>query len=419
MTPATGYGIGIGKTPTFGRELDVNGEIYQNNNQVLDDVLGGGGIAVSGSANSRTVSLSNSGATAGTFPKVIVDTYGRVTYGYGSLLATDIPNLDTGKLTTGTLPILRGGTNSTATPTAGTVVYGNGTAQAYTTAGTAGQILASNGASAPSFTTLDMSYLPDAAFKKSVKAATTANITLSAPQTIDGISVVVGDRVLVKDQTTASQNGIYIVQTLAWTRATDADISSEIAGGVVNVDQGTANGGVLYENDFKTTDTINTTAMPWYAIVDTNRAQTLANKTMGTGSTWNGNVVAGQYGGTGVANTGKTITLGGNLTTSGASALTLTTTAATSVTLPTTGTLATLAGTESLTNKTIGAGSTWNGNAIAVNYGGTGLTSAPTAGSVIFSYGGTLNSDNTNLFWDNFKQEIGNRYGNSFFKVRC
>ena len=141
LTPATGYGIGIGKTPTFGRELDVNGEIYQNNNQVLDDVLGGGGIAVSGSANSRTVSLSNSGATAGTFPKVIVDTYGRVTYGYGSLLATDIPNLDTGKLTTGTLPILRGGTNSTATPTAGTVVYGNGTAQAYTTAGTAGQIL--------------------------------------------------------------------------------------------------------------------------------------------------------------------------------------------------------------------------------------------------------------------------------------
>jgi len=54
---------------------------------------------------------------------------------------------------------------------------------------------------------------------------------------------------------------------------------------------------------------------------------------------WNGTAVAGQYGGTGVANTGKTITLGGNLTTSGAYATTLTVTAATSVTLPTSGTL--------------------------------------------------------------------------------
>jgi len=69
--------------------------------------------------------------------------------------------------------------------------------------------------------------------------------------------------------------------------------------------------------------------------------------------TWQGTAIAGQYGGTGVANTGKTITLGGNLTTSGAFATTLTATATTSVTLPTTGTLATLAGTETLTNKTL------------------------------------------------------------------
>jgi hypothetical protein len=64
-----------------------------------------------------------------------------------------------------------------------------------------------------------------------------------------------------------------------------------------------------------------------------------------TAGTWQATVIAGQYGGTGVANTGKTLTLGGNLTTSGAFATTLTTTAATTVTLPTTGTLATTAGT--------------------------------------------------------------------------
>ena len=64
-------------------------------------------------------------------------------------------------------------------------------------------------------------------------------------------------------------------------------------------------------------------------------------------------ILPGANGGTGVDNGTKTITLGGNLTTSGAYATTLTATAATSVTLPTTGTLATLAGTETLTNKTL------------------------------------------------------------------
>ncbi len=72
-----------------------------------------------------------------------------------------------------------------------------------------------------------------------------------------------------------------------------------------------------------------------------------------TTGTWNATVVAGQYGGTGVANTGKTITLGGNLTTSGAFASTFTMTNTTTVTFPTTGTLATLAGTETFTNKRI------------------------------------------------------------------
>jgi len=85
--------------------------------------------------------------------------------------------------------------------------------------------------------------------------------------------------------------------------------------------------------------------------------------TLGTIATgiWNGSVIAGQYGGTGVANTGKTITLGGNLTTagifttSGAFTTTLTATSDTTLTLPTTGTLVTRAGTETLTNKTLGA----------------------------------------------------------------
>jgi hypothetical protein len=77
--------------------------------------------------------------------------------------------------------------------------------------------------------------------KASVIAATTANITLSAPQTIDGIAVIAGDRVLVKNQSTASQNGIYVVAAGAWTRATDADAWAELPGAFVFVERGTVN----------------------------------------------------------------------------------------------------------------------------------------------------------------------------------
>lgn len=76
--------------------------------------------------------------------------------------------------------------------------------------------------------------------KNSVKVATTANITLSGTQTIDGISVVAGDRVLVKNQSTASTNGIYVVAAGAWTRSTDADTSAKVTSGMYCfVEQGT------------------------------------------------------------------------------------------------------------------------------------------------------------------------------------
>ena len=82
-------------------------------------------------------------------------------------------------------------------------------------------------------------------------------------------------------------------------------------------------------------------------------------KTDGTTASWQSASagitlpVSGAEGGTGVDNTGKTITLGGNLTTSGAFPTTITTTAATDITLPVTGTLSTVAGAENLTNKTL------------------------------------------------------------------
>ena len=87
----------------------------------------------------------------------------------------------------------------------------------------------------------------DLAWKDDVKAATTANITLSGEQTIGGISCVTGDRVLVKDQTAATENGIYVVDTGAWSRASDMDASAEFNGAIVPVQAGgTANGGTTW-----------------------------------------------------------------------------------------------------------------------------------------------------------------------------
>lgn len=98
--------------------------------------------------------------------------------------------------------------------------------------------------------------------KASVKAATTGNITLSNVQTIDGVSVVAGDRVLVKDQSTPSQNGIYnVVNAGSWTRATDMDSATEFAGAYVFVEQGTANAdkGFVCTNDSVTVGVTNIT----------------------------------------------------------------------------------------------------------------------------------------------------------------
>jgi hypothetical protein len=78
--------------------------------------------------------------------------------------------------------------------------------------------------------------------KDAVRVATTANITLTAAQTIDGVSVIAGDRVLVKNQTTASENGIYVCAAGAWARSADADTAADVKSGMFAfVCEGTVN----------------------------------------------------------------------------------------------------------------------------------------------------------------------------------
>lgn len=83
------------------------------------------------------------------------------------------------------------------------------------------------------------------AWKDSVRVASTANINLSSPgASIDGISMVANDRFLAKDQTTGSQNGIYVWNGAATpaTRAADMSVAAEVEQAVVTVEEGTSAG---------------------------------------------------------------------------------------------------------------------------------------------------------------------------------
>jgi hypothetical protein len=87
----------------------------------------------------------------------------------------------------------------------------------------------------------------NAAIKSPCLVATTADITLSGAQTIDGVSVVTGDRVLVKDQADQTENGIYEADSSAWVRTKDSNGAYDlVTGSLVFVRSGTAGAGWWY-----------------------------------------------------------------------------------------------------------------------------------------------------------------------------
>jgi hypothetical protein len=106
-------------------------------------------------------------------------------------------------------------------------------------------------------------------WKAPVRAATTANGTLATAfangQSIDGVTLATGDRVLIKNQTTASENGLYTVNASgAPTRATDADTSGELAPGTAtSVTEGTTQADKVFMIISDAAITIGTTAQTW------------------------------------------------------------------------------------------------------------------------------------------------------------
>lgn len=100
--------------------------------------------------------------------------------------------------------------------------------------------------------------------KNSCRAASTGNLTLSGAQTIDGVSVIAGDRVLVKDQSTPSQNGIYVAAAGAWSRASDCDSSSEYTSATFTfIEEGTTNGATQWKVSTTGTITVGSTSVTW------------------------------------------------------------------------------------------------------------------------------------------------------------
>lgn len=100
-------------------------------------------------------------------------------------------------------------------------------------------------------------------FKESVLAASVGNLTLVNEQTVDGVALVAGDRVLVKDQTAGEENGIYIVVDAgAWSRSADADTSAEVNPGMfVFVEEGTVNADTGWVLSTDATITLGTTEL--------------------------------------------------------------------------------------------------------------------------------------------------------------
>jgi len=120
-------------------------------------------------------------------------------------------------------------------------------------------------------------------WKQPVLCATTVSISLTGLQTLDGVTVVAGDRVLVKNQSTASQNGIYLASATAWSRAPDADVWTDLISAITFVETGSTQSGSAWYCTAQPGGTLGTTAVNW------SNFSVATTYTAGTGLTLAGN----------------------------------------------------------------------------------------------------------------------------------
>lgn len=181
-------------------------------------VADGDGVAGNPTLNLETLTIPTN---AGNFLKFSYDTYGRVT-AVNAVTQSDITSL----------------IDTVYVNAAGDTMSGNLNMGGNTITGLAAPTVGSDAATKNYVDAISTGL----SWKQAVKVASTGNIDLATGGllTVDGIALVAGDRVLVKDQASPSQNGIYVAAAGAWTRAADADAAAELDGLTVFVQQGIA-----------------------------------------------------------------------------------------------------------------------------------------------------------------------------------
>jgi hypothetical protein len=155
------------------------------------------------------------------------------------------------------------------------------------------------------------------AYSLPCKVATTGSITLSGTQTIDGVAVVAGERVLVKNQGTASSNGIYTVESGAWVRAIDMSLTDDVYEGIqIYINQGTVNGGNVFYLDTPNPIVLGSTGL---SFLKTESGTSGTSGSSGTSGTSGINGTSGTSGTSGTRGTSGTSGTSGTRGTSGTS----------------------------------------------------------------------------------------------------
>lgn len=141
------------------------------------------------------------------------------------------------------------------------------------------------------------SYAAGISWKNPVTAATLTDITLSGEQTIDGKAVVAGDTVLVKNQTNSAQNGIYQVNSGAWTYATGSTTWQQYVSALVFIEYGSQGSSAWYCTA-QPGGTLGTTPMVWsnFSVSTSYSAGTGLSLSAGVFSITNTGVAANTYG---------------------------------------------------------------------------------------------------------------------------